>query len=226
MFSRLSRSVVRKYASVAGLTAASFTVAACDFDAKGFPSALTFPGPKKTTPLSLAGVGMRRKNLYIMEVDVYLVGFYMGKDAIAAAKKWSAAQGSLQETLITDAFAGKGDPMAAVTLKFVRGVGQDAIVEAFNEAFKGLDPEAIVCFKEATKKAIGEKGMKEGEEFSFFWFGDSNGLVVAKNGAAIEQVPNTKAVKELEKRLLGVYLDNKTSVSPELVKSVTDNYGQ
>ena len=170
MFSRLSRSVVRKYASVAGLTAASFTVAACDFDAKGFPRALTFPGPKKTTPLSLAGVGMRRKNLYIMEVDVYLVGFYMGKDAIAAAKKWSAAQGSLQETLITDAFAGKGDPMAAVTLKFVRGVGQDAIVEAFNEAFKGLDPEAIVCFKEATKKAIGEKGMKEGEEFSFFWF--------------------------------------------------------
>ena len=94
-----------------------------------------------------------------------------------------------------------------------------------NDAFKGLDADAIASFKAATKKVIGEKGMKEGEEFSFFWFGESHGLVVAKNCVPVETVPNTPQVKELEKRLLGVYLDNKTSVSPELVKSITENYG-
>ena len=35
--------------------------------------------------------------------------------------------------------------MAAVNLKFVRGVGQDAIVEAFNDAFKGLDADAVTA---------------------------------------------------------------------------------
>ena len=83
--------LVRRAAGVGAVAAtAAFTVAACDgFDAKGFETKITFPN--SNAPLSLAGVGMRRKNLYIMEVDVYLVGFYMGEEAIAAANAWKAA---------------------------------------------------------------------------------------------------------------------------------------
>ncbi len=226
-FASRTSSTLRKAVGAGAITAAAgaFTFAACEFDKKGFPESLSFPGPSRTAPLTLSGVGMRRKNLYIMEVDVYLVGFYMGEKATQVANDWKSAQGSLHHALVEKAFGGKKDPMAAVTLRFVRGVGQDAIVEAFNEAFKGCDTDAIASFKEATKKVIGSNGMKEGEEFSFFWFGDSHGLVVAKNGVAVETVPNTPKVKELEKRLLGVYLDEKTTVSPELVKSVAANFG-
>ena len=120
-------------------------------------------------------------------------------------------------------FAKNSGPMAAVNLKFVRGVGQDAIVEAFNDAFKGLDEEAVLAFKTATKKAIGDKGMTTGEEFSFFWYGDGRGLVVAKKNGEMHSVPSTPKVREVEQRLLGVYLDSKTSVSPELVKSINEN---
>ena len=48
----------------------------CEFDEKGFQPTLAAPD-NKTKPLVLAGVGMRRKNLYVMEVDVYKVGFYV-----------------------------------------------------------------------------------------------------------------------------------------------------
>jgi hypothetical protein len=112
--------------------------------------------------------------------------------------------------------------MAAVNLKFVRGVGQDAIVEAFNDAFKGLDADAVTAFKVATKNAIGEKGMANGEEFCFFWYGDERGLMVAKGGS-LHSVASSPAIKAVEQRLLGVYLDSKTGVSPELVKSVNEN---
>jgi hypothetical protein len=112
--------------------------------------------------------------------------------------------------------------VAAVNLKFVRGVGQDAIVEAFNDAFKGLDADAVTAFKVATKNAIGEKGMANGEEFCFFWYGDERGLMVAKGGS-LHSVASSPAIKAVEQRLLGVYLDSETSVSPELVKSVNEN---
>jgi len=140
----------------------------------------------------------------------------------AAVKKAQAAgSAQLQDSLTALNYKGPG-PMAAVNLKFVRGVGQDAIVEAFNDAFKGLDADAINAFKVATKNAIGEKGMQNGEEFSFFWYADERGLVVLKGGS-LHSVASSPAIKAVEQRLLGVYLDGKTSVSPELVKSVNEN---
>jgi hypothetical protein len=74
MFSRLSRAAtpfVRKSVVAAAIAVSATTVAVCDIDAKGFDSSLKFASSgNQSTPLSLAGVGMRRKNLYIMEVDV------------------------------------------------------------------------------------------------------------------------------------------------------------
>ncbi len=137
----------------------------------------------------------------------------------ALRKAQAAGSQSLQDSLNGLTYKGPG-PIAAMNLKFVRGVGQDAIVEAFNDAFKGLDADAITAFKTATKNAIGDKGMNTGEEFTFYWYGDERPLIVAKKNGQIHSVPKSPKVKELEQRLLGVYLDSKTTVSPELVKSI------
>ena len=88
MFSRFTRiapglRVVAKVGLAASFGAVS--IATCDFDVKGFPKFLD-PPDGKTAPLVLAGVGMRRKNLYIMEVDVYQVGFYLEKDYALSGK--------------------------------------------------------------------------------------------------------------------------------------------
>jgi hypothetical protein len=65
---------VAGYGAVAAMSTGVF--ATCEFDKKGFES--TLPSPDgKGKPLVLAGLGMRRKNLYVMEVDVYKVGFYV-----------------------------------------------------------------------------------------------------------------------------------------------------
>ncbi len=63
----------------AALSLATSVFATCEFDKKGFPSQLAAPD-NAGKPLVLSGVGMRRKNLYVMEVDVYQVGFYVEND--------------------------------------------------------------------------------------------------------------------------------------------------
>lgn len=73
MFSRISRATpfVKRAFAAAGVAACTISAAACaDFDKKGFDGSIKYNSGKDSSPLTLAGVGMRRKNLYIMEVDV------------------------------------------------------------------------------------------------------------------------------------------------------------
>ena len=65
---------VAAYGAVAAISTS--VIAACEFDKKGFQPTLQSPDGKGR-PLVLVGLGMRRKNLYVMEVDVYEVGFYV-----------------------------------------------------------------------------------------------------------------------------------------------------
>jgi hypothetical protein len=49
-----------------------------------------------SVPLDLAGVGMRRKNFYVVAVDVYMAGLNLSKEGLTLAKAWkSANQGHL-----------------------------------------------------------------------------------------------------------------------------------
>ena len=133
--------------------------------------------------MSLAGVGMRRKNLYIMEVDVYIVSCYLNDSALCTGKG-TISSDDLSKILLSSGEQSRDGPLIAINSKFVRDVGKDKIVESFNEAFKGCDPGAVAKLKVHLGSVIGDNGMKKGEEFQFYWYGQPSkkGLVIVKNG--------------------------------------------
>jgi hypothetical protein len=57
---------------------------------QGFPEKPA--GFFNTDKLSLAAVGMRRKNFMVVEVDVYLVALSLSPSALLATKNWKKAQ--------------------------------------------------------------------------------------------------------------------------------------
>ena len=181
--------------------------ASCDYDRKGTPDTISYNG----TFLELAGVGMRRKNLYVTMVDVYVVGMYLSPKTVVDLKR--VKSGNFSDIILKS--CDKDEVRAGATLKFVRDVGQSSIVQAFDEAFTGCDKEEIRVFKDALSQEVGEGGLKKGETLAFYWLG-KNGLEIKKNDSAgkifIQQ--------EIGKRLLGVYLDPEKTVSRELVETV------
>lgn len=224
MFRRLTKIGGVVAASGGGLT---LCAASYPFETRGSSTTLTPPSALKSPPLSLAGVGMRRKNLYVVEVDVYLASLYLGQEALRAAKASKGQDPSLAglpEALYlstTAAVSGKQAPtaQAATTLHFVRDVGQQTVVDAFNDAFQGVDAASIASFKSALGETIGSNGMKAGECVTFYWMNASSGLHVEKNGVVSPAV----RAPELERKLLKVYTAPDTAVSPELIKTLRDH---
>lgn len=195
---------------------------AVPFDTKGFsleftPSHLSM----KAQPLYLSGIGMRKKNLMLFEVDIYQVGLRLSSESLSLAKaailkneKFSDAFiDSVLNTSVNDII-----PWVSVPLKFVRTVSTNQVIEAFNEAFVGCDKAGIEQFKTALRESIGLHGVTAGEEIIYYWL-KGGGLIIVKNGVAGSIMKN----KEIEKRLLDVYVDPKLSVSPDLVKCI-QNY--
>lgn len=187
-------------------------------DTSGFPAHHTSLKLCPNTKLTLSGVGMRRKNFYIVEVDVYRVGLYFSSEAQKLAKNAFTSSGSVSEAIfeghITRHSNGISPPMVSTNLRFVRQVTTAQVVEAFNDAFVGCNADSVGKFKSILRESIGENGMKVGEEIMFFWLKDG-GLAFEKGGKLSDVINDT----EVEKRLLEVYVDPKRSVSPELVKS-------
>ncbi len=177
--------------------------------------------PPSGGSMKLAGSGMRRKNLYITEVDVYVASCYMNEGVLKSVQGKGIESGTekLPDTLLEQK-AGRGDaPVVAINSKFVRDVSKSKIVESFNEAFKGCDPTAVASLKSTLGDVLGEKGMTKGEEFQFYWYGKTNkGLVIVKDGM-VKETEASGDMQALQKRLLNVYL-GPNAVSPELTKSV------
>jgi hypothetical protein len=144
MFNRAARKIATPLALGGAL---ALSAGASPFTGFGYSHADFQPvalGCKSSSSMSIAGSGMRRKNLYVMEVDVYMIQFYVDEDAMKFVSAWKKDGGnsSLADSLIKGNL-GKSSPIAAVNCKFVRDVGKDKVVEAFNEAFKGCDSEAV-----------------------------------------------------------------------------------
>ena len=102
-----------------------------------------FTPPDGQTKLDLVAAGMRRKNLYIVEVDVYRVGIYLSAVQDAAIRKAVAAGGDLdlvRRPVVTDK---ESRANMAVLLRFVRAVTTKQVVDATIEALgKGVSKEA------------------------------------------------------------------------------------
>lgn len=117
---------------------------------------------------------MRRKNLVILEVDVYQVALYLGPSALAQATAWKKLgkfEYSLAERLLQrprKMFRKVEATSASIILRFVRSVSKDQIVAAFDDALVGLDKKVLADFKDALSKAT-SGGLKKGDEICFHW---------------------------------------------------------
>lgn len=145
--------------------------------------------------------GMRRKNLYIMEVDVYQAAVNLSPEAQVILKKsLSDPNASISDAII----AINSGCKAAVTLRFVRDVEKNKIVEAFNDNFSELNQNDVKAFKEALGSSIGATGLKKNDELVFFW--TSDGIIITKNNVVGNKFRSASG-DAVERRLLEVYLD-------------------
>jgi len=174
--------------------------------------------------LTLVGVGMRRKNLFIVDVDVYQVGLNLSPIALAKAKAWKTIGNfkySLVEMILQipprKMFGDVEETSVSIILRFVRPVSKDQIVAAFDEALVGLDKQVLADFKDALSKAT-SGGLKKGDEICFHW--PKHGGLIVSSG---DYISHGIESDELAKRLLEVYIDDHRTVSKDLLQCFKDN---
>lgn len=168
---------------------------------------------------------MRRKNFYVVDVDVYLIGISMADGTLKVAKQWKSRSGgkSLVDSLFDSYNLLSTSPSKvtlSATLRFCRGATAAQFLNAFEDAFKGCDQVAVEEFKTVFSELI-TAGIKEKDEFVLYWL-DNGDVLVSMNGQLGNVLPN----KVLNKRLLEIYIDPKRTVSPELLHSLEHNLQQ
>ena len=169
---------------------------------------------------------MRRKNLYVVEVDVYRVGLSLSESAVKKVKH-SVSDGKFSTPLAETILSSQTPPksraedatVAAVTLDFVRAVSIKQMVSAFDDALLGCERTAIAEFSQGLYKVIHEgHGFKTGDKLRIYWQ-KSGGIILMCEGKISDVIYN----KELSQRLLEVYVDDARSVSKDLIKCIRDN---
>lgn len=163
---------------------------------------------------------MRRKNLYLVDIDVYLASLSLSPNAIIKSKEWFVKKdsNSVADTIIETKEGGVvPQPIAIVTLRFQREVDSKTFVLGFNDVFAGLPSDQLAIFHQQLKASIGD-GAKKGDDILLV-FMEGGSVKFVKNGRVGETFSNPV----FEKRLLEAYVDSKRAVSPELVKSIQDN---
>ena len=157
----------------------SFSSAYCSyenklsFDTRGFESKITCPYTNDN--LTLTGIGMRKMNIFITELHVYLVGIHLNDKALERVKSWKMEKSEeLLSTILLPVLSEessyfpfsnnvkKNESPVSIKLRFVRNVNKEKIVDAFSRAFKGLSKEAVTDFQSALNKALGDNGFVSG----------------------------------------------------------------
>lgn len=168
---------------------------------------------------------MRRKNLYVVEVDVYLIALSLPTSVINSVKLWKKTGDPatpLADVILqpeSSKSVGTDRTKVAVTLKFVRSVTKDQIIQAFEDALIGCDKKAIADFRDAMSKVIdGDRGLKTGDILHFDW-PKEGGLMISSEKRVTAEIQNP----EVTRRMLEVYIDDVRTVSKDLVKCLKDN---
>jgi hypothetical protein len=163
---------------------------------------------------------MRRKNLYVVEVDIYQVGLALSQASIEKALPWTQNQASsvlsqhvLANPTTTDAKA----PRAAILIKFVRAITKQQFVDAFRESFQGVDTKDFDALSAVLDHVFDEK-IGVGSEFGFYWLNDGE-VVFLKGPEVAGRISNPV----IAARLLDVYSDPKRAVSKTLQSSIEAN---
>mmetsp|Transcript_25395 Transcript_25395/g.34941 ORF Transcript_25395/g.34941 Transcript_25395/m.34941 type:complete len:243 (-) Transcript_25395:1133-1861(-) len=193
------------------------------FDAKGmktvlYPNRLNGAKSKIPVPLLLSGVGMRRKSLVVVAVDVYMIAINVSPAEIQRAKSWDPSSSlTLSDVLLAD-IPSNSDVKVSATIKFMREITQQQLLDAFNEAFKDCGADSVQAFKDTLSKSLGPGNLKKDETITFYWLPKGT-LAMFKDDSAIHFLQSP----EIARKLLDVYIRRGTSVSPELVDSIESN---
>lgn len=177
-------------------------------------------GESDSNSLSLTAAGIRRKNLFIVEVDVYRVGVYL-----SAAKDAQLLQSPSQQPVhVTISQPVQQEVTLGIVLHFLRSVTAKQVVDAIVEAL--VDPQASADYQTALKhfqtallEAIGQgKGLGQAEEIVFLFHG-SDSLSFSVRGQAWKTIANGP----LRQRLAEVYTGPK-AVAKEVYQALVKRY--
>jgi len=169
---------------------------------------------------------MRRKKILMLDLDIYNVKVSLSAPLLKEARSWKnehEKDTSLHSVVFDKLIHTRNDDESgiSVNLNFVRGVTTHQVVEAFNESFVGCDPTSTTLFKDTLRSSVGTTGVSAGDHIEFYWL-NGGGLVISVKG----QVKGTIFNKEIEKRLLEVYIDPSRTVSPTLCSNLLNNLSQ
>jgi hypothetical protein len=105
-------------------------------------------------------------------------------------------------------------PKIIIKIKFLRDLSKKQVIQGFKDAFTGQNLNDTNNFIDILSEIVNEtSGIKVGEEIYFEWI-DGGGLnIKSKN------ISRFLDNLQIESHLLGVYLDSKRTVSPDLLKS-------
>lgn len=163
--------------------------------------------------LSLAGVGVRVKQIGPIAAKVYSTGVYLDKSAISSQCKGLTEY----EDALVESSSSK-----TIVLRMARSVAAETMVSAIGESvrprMKGKDATALAKFQDvllAGLKKTKSGGAKEGTVFRFDNSGN-NKLTVMIDGATVAQ--GTISSGALCRAFTSVYL-GKDCVSPSLKQS-------
>lgn len=163
---------------------------------------------------------MRRKNLFVVDVDVYMIGLSLSSPAIDAMKTWKAdgkVSIPLAEVILNNPESKQ--TIASVKLRFVRSVSQTQMIQAFEDALRGCDAASIAEFRDGLLKIIDkDRGLQAGDILRFDW-PKQGGLLLTSGNHQDSQIKD----QGLAQRLLEVYVDDTRTVSKDLVKCMLDN---
>lgn len=143
----------------------------------------------------LIASGMRRKNLFVTEVDVYKVGIY----TTDAMEKKIKEHKDLSEAL------DKSQDGLAIVLQFVRAVPSKKVVDAIVDALNGPGDEykqALNTFSNMLVNAIGKSGVSPSDEIEFVFGPKESFEVIAKSKHA-GRLSNKTLRKRLADRYVG-----------------------
>lgn len=171
----------------------------------------------------LVGAGMRRKNLYVVEVDIYKVGLALSESAIDNAQVWVQNQQSsvISQYILSNPVPSTSPiakyPRAAILIQFVRAITKQQFVEALRDSFQGVDAADFNALSDILDHVFDDK-IGVGSEVSFFWLNDGE-VVFTKGKEVTGRITNPI----IAARLLDVYSDPKRAVSKTLQTSIETN---
>jgi glutaredoxin-related protein len=204
-----------------------------DYNTFSFPKLKAFPSSQSDSNynimLTLVSAGMRRKSLFIIEVDVYTVGIYFSNEKL---EQFASLRNSVAQMTMTEKgnYIGarpsensSNDVYLGIVLKFVRHVGTNKVVDAIVEALTLKENEtsmshveveeyntSLKIFSDLLLSSIGNQGMAKDDEIMFTFYQETNIGVVIQN-----ELKGSVSHSYIKRKLIDIYLGEK-AVAPQV----------